>query len=394
MISLEAARTLIAERLRPGAACAVELSAALGGVLAEPVMADADYPAQDRAMMDGYALRAGDPAERFRIVGEARPGAECSTPVGAGECVRIFTGAALPAGATQVIMQEEAEREGEWMVPRSRSTERFVRSRGAEARAGDQVLAPGQVLRAAELACLAQSGQVRPRVFPRPAVTHIATGDELIDPMQTPQGGQIRDTNSILIRMLVEKLGGVMTAQARLGDRLEDIVAFAEMHPAPLLLISGGASVGEYDFGADALRRLGYTIHFDRVNLRPGKPLTFATREGQAAFVIPGNPVSHFACFQVAVRLALEVLGGRQPWWSFLQLPVAGGAALRGNARETFWPARAVVREGALAVVPLAWSSSGDTFSLAGVNALIRIAADSIPGEIVPVLLLDLPATV
>jgi molybdopterin molybdotransferase len=291
-------------------------------------------------------------------------------------------------------MEEDTRREGEWMVPLRRGPERFVRPRGSEARAGEQVLAAGQVLRAAELACLAQSGQVRPRVFPRPAVTHIATGDELLDPRQTPQGGQIRDTNSTLIRALVAQHGGVVTAQARLGDRLEEIVAFAEAQPAPLLLISGGASVGEYDFGAEALRRLGYTVHFDRVNLRPGKPLTFATREGQAAFVIPGNPVSHFACFQVAVRLALEVLGGRQPWWSFLHLPVAGGAALRGNARETFWPARVVVRAGALAVVPLAWSSSGDTFSLAGVNALIRIAADCTPGEIMPVLLLDLPATV
>jgi molybdopterin molybdotransferase len=391
MISLEAARTLIAEHVQPGPARAVELSAALGQVLAESVAADQDYPAHDRAMMDGYALAADDPAGRFRVVGEAKPGAACEVVPGAGECVRIFTGAALPARASQVIMQEDTRCEGEWMIPLRRGAERYVRPRGTEARAGDVVLPAGGLLGAAELAILTQVGQVCPRVIIRPEVTHLATGDELIDPAAAADGGQIRDTNSTLIRALVERHGGVVTAHARLGDRLEDIVKFAGAHPAPLLLISGGASVGEYDFGTEALRRLGYTIHFDRVNLRPGKPLTFATREGRAAFVMPGNPVSHFACFHGAVRLALERLGGRVPQWSFLNLPLLGGAPLRRNARETLWPARVVAREGALVATPLAWSSSGDTFSLAGANGLIRIAADTDPGETMPVLPLDLP---
>jgi molybdopterin molybdotransferase len=154
-----------------------------------------------------------------------------------------------------------------------------------------------------------------------------------------------------------------------------------------LLLISGGASVGDHDHGAETLRQLGYTIHFDRVNLRPGKPLTFATRGDQAAFVIPGNPVSHFVCFHVAIRLALEIMCGLPAAWDFLEMEIEGAGTLRPNPRETFWPAGVAHRAGKPVAVPKSWSSSGDTFSLAGTNALIRISGEAPPRT----LLLDLP---
>ena len=164
---------------------------------------------------------------------------------------------------------------------------------------------------------------------------------------------------------------------------------------ADLLLISGGASVGDYDFGARVLRELGFEIHFECLNLRPGKPLIFATRGQKAAFVIPGNPVSHFVCFHVAIRLALERLRGQQAAWAFIDLELGGAETLRGHPRETFCPATVVVREGRLVALPKRWSSSGDTFSLAGTNALVRLAsscAAAEPGGRVKVLLLDVPS--
>ena len=163
---------------------------------------------------------------------------------------------------------------------------------------------------------------------------------------------------------------------------------------ADLLLISGGASVGDYDFGARALRELEFEIHFERVNLRPGKPLIFATRGTQAAFVIPGNPVSHLVCFHVAIRLALERLRGVEPAWSPVNMPLGGDLTLRGDPRETLWPTTVVVRDGMLLALPKKWSSSGDTFALAGANALIRLAPEGAamePGGRVNVLLLDVP---
>ena len=340
-------------------------------------------------MMDGYAVGAEDAAERFRVIGEIAPGGESSLAVQAGECVRIFTGGAVPPGASQVLKQEDVSRDGEWMTPARRDAVRFIRPRGAEARPGDVVLAAGTVLGPAELAILAQIGHVRPSVSRSPRVAHLATGGELADPAAPLAPGQIRDTNSSLIAALVAESGAELVAHARCGDDLARIVSFIRENPADLLLISGGASVGEHDFGARALRESGYTIHFDKINLRPGKPLTFATRGAEVAVVIPGNPVSHFVCFHVGIRLVIECLLGRAPRWEFLDLPLGGDTALRRDARETFWPARVFAREGRLIAEPLRWSSSGDTFALAGTNALIRLAADREPGAAMPVLLLN-----
>jgi molybdopterin molybdotransferase len=219
---------------------------------------------------------------------------------------------------------------------------------------------------------------------------HVATGSELVAPETHPVGGQIRDTNSSLLAALFAEAGVRQLQQARCGDDPDELSARAD-RPCDLLAISGGASVGDYDFGAAVLRRLGFTIHFDRVNLRPGKPLTFATRGTQAAFVIPGNPVSHFVCFHVAIRLALEVMQGARTTWDFIEMEVGEGGSLRADRRETFWPATVVANEGKLVAQPRRWSSSGDTFSLAETNALIRLRADVPPGRTVPVQLLGVP---
>jgi molybdopterin molybdotransferase len=195
-----------------------------------------------------------------------------------------------------------------------------------------------------------------------------------------------------LVRALIAQTGAILSVQARLRDDLPTIVKFAEENPSNLLLISGGASVGEHDFGARALRELNFSIHFDRVNLRPGKPLTFASQESdqRIAFVIPGNPVSHFVCFHVAVRSAIERLQKAPIHWRFLKGRLASINSLRADPRDTFWPAQARVEtDGTCVVSPRRWSSSGDTFSLVGVNALIHIPAGVTPNSDVPTLLLN-----
>jgi molybdopterin molybdotransferase len=392
VISLEEARSIIANHVTSLPPEAVDLSSARGRVLRQKILADGYYPSADRSMMDGYAIAADDRSERFRVVGEIAPGDTPAVALARGECVRIFTGGILPAGASQVIMQEETRREGEWMIPVQRSEKRFVRPRGAEAAPGQLLLDEGTVLGAPELAILAQVGAIQPVISPFVRVTHIATGGELIDPGDVPSGGKIRDTNSALISALVSEAGGVVHAHTRTGDDLSAITAFASTATSDLLLISGGASVGDHDFGARALRELGYTIHFDRVNLRPGKPLTFGTRGTNAAFVLPGNPVSHFVCFHVAVRLALDAFQGKRWRLNFMQCTLAGSDVIQSDPRDTFWPAKAGVSDvGICAVKPLRWSSSGDTFSLAGCNALIHVKSTLSPGEPAPTLLLSAP---
>lgn len=396
MISIEQAREIVAEKVQalPGIE-AVALPSANGRVLRQNVEATGYFPDADVSMMDGFAFQSNDSHDRFRIAGEVRAGAMPTHAIGAGECARIFTGARLPAGADAVIPQEDTKEEGDFMIPMQRSAKRWVRLRGSEGRPGQVIARAPMRLGGVELAAIAQAGCTHPVTSPPLSVAHIATGDEIVDPMTEPAPGQIRDTNSLLLRGLLSDLGAEF-ASSRCGDVLDDLIAAIPSVSATqkLLLISGGASVGAYDFGARALLAAGFEIHFDKVNLRPGKPLTFATRGDQAAFVIPGNPVSHFVCFQTVIRLAVERLRSQTPCWSFIEMALGGDHSLPTDARETFWPARVIVREGRLVANPKQWSSSGDTFSLVGTNALIRLPREGeavAPNANVRVLLLDVP---
>ena len=339
--------------------------------------------------MDGYVIRGDALPGEFQVAGEIQAGADPDRKLAPGEAMRVFTGALLPPGGGRVIPQEQAERKGDRVNFAAFPNALFIRPEGSEARPGDVILPAGAVLGAPELAMLAQVGAVAPDVVGLPVVRHIATGGEIVPPEENPPHGKIRDTNTTLLAALLADLAASFTS-SRCPDDPATLADLCTL-PCDLLLISGGASVGDYDFGAEALRRLGFTIHFDKVNLRPGKPLTFATRGSQAAFVIPGNPVSHFVCFHVAIRLALDLLSGREPSWMLLDLEIEGGEALRVNPRETWWPARVRARAGTLAVSPLRWSTSGDTFSLAGANALVLVDESSPSGNRAKTLLLGPP---
>lgn len=387
MISLPEARQIIFEKTKALPHIAVSLASAQGRVLATSVASDAFYPSGDRATMDGYALREDATPGGFRVAGETAAGAAQGDRLKQGEAHRVFTGALVPENTGRVIPQELAHREGGNVRIEQFPKPPFIRKKGSEAIPGTVVLKSGTVLQAPELAILAQVGCVNPLVFRLPLIKHLATGEELVGPEHTPAVGQIRDTNSTLLAALSGSLGLPIDSQ-RVPDDLDQLLAAADGEN-DLLLLSGGASVGDYDFGRQTLRRLGYTIHFEQVNLRPGKPLVFASRNNLLAFVIPGNPVSHFVCWHVAIKLALEVLTGKTPMWTFLTLALSQESFLENNPRDTFWPGQVSIQNGSLVVTPLPWSTSGNTFSLAGTNALIRVPADWKIASPVETLLLD-----
>lgn len=392
MISLTAARQLITENIRPTNATQVLLAEAQEHVLAQSVLADAFYPSGDRSQMDGYVFRDDAAPGEFRVTGEVAAGGEPTGELKTGETFRIFTGALLPKGGSKVVPQEDVRREGELVLVEKFNEKRFVRPKGSEAVPGQSILPQGTLLGATELAILAQVGCARPLVHQLPTVHHVATGGELVDPSETPSPGMIRDTNSSLLRALFASAGIREFSSRRAPDDLDQLIALSDTK-ADFLILSGGASVGDYDFGAQALKRLGYTIHFDRVNLRPGKPLTFATKGNQAAFVLPGNPVSHFVCFHLAVKLAIELAAGRAPQWPLAWVELGNGLELQQDQRESWWPAQTCVVDGMLIASPKRWSTSGDTFSLAGANSLILVNSTSPHNGRALTLLLDAPAT-
>ena len=378
MHTLEAARALIASACRALPPERVPLADALGRMLRESVAATEDFPAFDRSAFDGYALRSANVMGKLRVVSESAAGSSSDRALGLGECARIFTGAALPAGADAVAMQENCRRDGDSVEIPAIAQWEGVRRRGEDAAAGTVLLHRGTQLGAVESSLLAQVGHTQPLVGTAPRIFHVVTGSELVPPDQTPGDGEIRDSNSTLIAGLIAASGGRLIAAQRAGDDLPKLLAVLGSQPDfdwDILLISGGASVGDYDFGARALRELGFSIHFTQLNLRPGKPLIFATRGRQLAFVIPGNPLSHFVCWHVAIRAALEMLLTGETELPLFTLTTT--ALLPGNPRETWWPARLAIADGKATATPLKWRSSGDMTGISGVDLLLRIPSGS-----------------
>jgi molybdopterin molybdotransferase len=354
----------------------VALADAAGRVLREGVIAPEDQPLFDRSSVDGYAVRSDDPAVQFRIVDEIRAGDWKPRELRLGEAVRIATGGALPGEGLQVVMKEDTRVEGDRLHVQRRDPERNIRCRGADARAGQVLVETGTPLSAGALALLASIGCTQPLVARLPRVWHVATGNEIVPPEQTPQRGQVRDSNSTLVRAFLVQWS-IAPEQRRVGEDKAAIESvFGDLPSATdLLLVSGGASVGEHDFTHTLLREAGFTIHVSKTTARPGKPLIVAQRGGTLAFGLPGNPLAHFVCLNLYVRAALEQFAGRRGEFAFQSGTLATTLVSGANARETFWPAGWELENGVATLTPLRWSSSGDLTSLATANALIRVAA-------------------
>ncbi|MDE3069067.1 MAG: molybdenum cofactor biosynthesis protein MoaE [Verrucomicrobiota bacterium] len=376
--SLDEALAEIRLRCRPLPAIPVPLQEGLGRVLREAVRAPEDLPRCDRSTRDGYAVPQDDPAESFLVVDTIHAADWKPRSLQPGQAVRVATGAALPCGGLRVVMQEHVERQGDQIRILRREDSANVRSRGEDVRAGRILAAAGIRLNAGALALLAAAGRATPLVSPRPRVCHFTTGDEIVPPGRTPAPGQVRDSNSILIRGLLQNFSCDLQ-QAHLPEnferaKLEISSRKPEIENADLLLVSGGASVGERDFTRALLEWLGFEIVFNQVNLRPGRPLIFGVCGPRAAFGLPGNPLSHFVCFHLFVAAALAKLGGQEPQ-SFLRGRLAEKLEDQPCPRETLWPTRVAWRGAAPQLRPLPWASSGDVTCLAQTNALIRVPA-------------------
>ena len=326
MISFEAARAKVIEVLS-ARACAPERetldlsvapAAPLGRVLAESIIADRNYPPFNRSIRDGFALRSADattPGAKLHLIAESRAGVAYTGTVGAGECVRILTGAPVPRGANAVMMHEYTREEGEFVVfeQTARAGQYYVLA-GAEARIGEVVVSRGTRLGYAELAMAAEVGHARIEVARRPRVAILSTGDELVPVDRQPGPFQIRNSNNISLAAQVTLAGGEALAAGSARDEVAELRARIEQGlEADLLLLSGGVSAGKYDLVEQVLKDLGAEIFFDAVAIRPGKPVVFGWCRGKPVFGLPGNPVSTMVTFELFVVPAIEALSGCPP---------------------------------------------------------------------------------
>jgi molybdopterin molybdotransferase len=382
-----------AEGLKPRRpAQEVALVDALGRVLSEPIVADRDQPPFPRSTRDGFACRAADltAALPLDIIGVIRAGEALERTLSPGEAVEIMTGAPVPEGADCVVMVEHADRDGNRLrltAGRSIRTGENIVPRGAEAREGEAILAPGTRLSAAQIGAAAACGASRPSVFDRPRVAIVATGDELVEVDQTPAIRQIRNSNSYSLAAQVITAGGepVRLPIARdEREHLEAIVRQALNHD--LLLLSGGVSMGKYDLVEEVLLSLGAEFFFTGVSIQPGKPVVFGRLDNTYLFGLPGNPVSTMVTFLLFVQTVLGALGGetgRVP--TFAQATLAHEVRVKTGLTR-FLPARLTD----LVVEPVAWQGSGDLASTSRANCFLMVPPDRpvlASGETVAILL-------
>jgi molybdopterin molybdotransferase len=403
MLSYEEARAkviaVIRERFRAAAApealeFAGQPSRALGRVLAEDVTADRPYPPFDRSTRDGFAVRSSDaakPGAKLRLVGESRAGVAFEGSVGAGECVRIMTGAALPRGADAVAMQEYAHAEGDFVVldQPARTGQNFVPA-GKEIRAGDVVVARGTRLGYAELAMVAQVGRSRVSVFARPRIAILSTGDEVVDVAQAPGPFQIRNSNSVSLAAQVSLAGGEAVMLGNAPDEIAELRRRIERGlEAGALILSGGVSVGKYDLVENVLRELGAEFFFDAIAIRPGKPAVFGWCKGKPVFGLPGNPVSTMVTFELLAAPGIEILSGSEPQPLALFKAKLAHSMDEKAALAHFVPARVSWPGGEPVVETLPWKGSGDIGAVVRGNCFLVVHATKLKlaaGESVDVL--------
>ena len=375
-LQLETALAAISARCQPLPGVRENLPDATGRILRENIIATENFPPCDKSTRDGFAVLAGDDSKIFSIVDTLHAADWKPRVLKTGEAVRVATGASLPCENLRVVMQEDVERTGDRIKILARDGGLNVRKCGEEMRAGDSVLAAGTKLNSGALALLATVGCTQPLVSPKLRVLHFTTGDEIIPPEKKPQPGQIRDSNSFLIRALLEKFG-CDVEHHHLPENFEEskrVISTlnSQLSTLNLILVSGGASVGDLDFTRPLLEWLGFEIVFSRVNIRPGAPLIFGANGKRIAFGLPGNPLSHFVCFHLFVAAALAKLMGAEPQ-KFITGTLAATLEDEPNSRETLWPARWEIKSGKVELSPLRWSSSGDVAALVKANALVRL---------------------
>jgi molybdopterin molybdotransferase len=313
MISVAEALERLFALVRPIGTEAVPLAEAGGRVLAADAVARRTQPPFAASAMDGYAVRAAEATvgASLPVVGEAAAGRRHAGPLPAGAAVRIFTGAPVPDGADAILIQEDARRDGDRItVTEAPATGMHIRPAGGDFAAGERLAAPRR-LTPRDVALLAAMNIPEVSVSRRPRVALIATGDELVNPGETPGPDQIVSSNNFGLAAMLAAIGAEPLLCPIARDSGESLLAALEpAREADFIVTLGGASVGEHDLVASVFGKAGLTLDFYKIAMRPGKPL-MAGRLGDAVMLgLPGNPVSAIVCGEVLVRPAVEAAQG------------------------------------------------------------------------------------
>ena len=378
----------------------VAARAALGRVLAEDIVPAFDVPAHDNSAMDGYAVRAADlkPDAETTLdeIGSALAGRPFAGSVGAGECVRVMTGAIMPQGADAVVVQEVVRIAGDAIiVPAGQKRGQNMRYAGEDLKAGVPVLRPGRSIGPADLGVIASLGLAEVSVRRRLRVAFFSTGDELASVGAPLAPGQVYDSNRYTLYGMLARLGVDIIDMGVVRDDPERLEAalVAAAASADAIVTSGGVSVGEADFVKQLMRKLGEVL-FWKIAMRPGRPMAFGRIGGAVLFGLPGNPVAVMVTFYQIVREALLFLAGRAEDCSLPLLRVPSAAPIRKVPGRTEFQRGVLARDasGAWSVRLTGQQGSGVLRSMSEANCFIVLEHERGPvaaGEPVQVQLFD-----
>jgi molybdopterin molybdotransferase len=384
-LTLEQARRLGAER--------VPLTGAQGRILAADLIARGPSPRADVSAMDGYAVRSADVARggaRLKLVGQSFPGAGFDGEVGPGQTARIFTGAPVPAGADRVVIQENVRRDADVaQVADAQTGVTHIRPTGSDFRAGDVLLPAGRRLDFRAMVAAGAADRAEVEVYRRPGVIVLGTGDELLEPGKAHESRYgIPESVSLGVAALAAAWGGQTLARRRLADDLPALKAAARqaLEEADVVVVTGGASVGERDFAKAMFEDAALELVFSKVEIKPGKPVWLGKALGKLVLGLPGNPTSAMVTGRLFFAPLIAGLSGQAPEAAMRWRRERLGSALPGTGdRETFY--RAALGPDGLEV--FSDQDSGSQKVLAQADVLIRRRAGSAPaavGESVDVL--------
>jgi molybdopterin molybdotransferase len=383
MVSASEALDIVLSHARVLGTEKVPLLDALGRVLAGDLVSREDLPSHDNSSMDGFAVRSSDVGSAtevepafLKIVGESSAGHVLDRPIGSGQAARMMTGGLIPKGADTVVPVEHTREEddGRVGVLKPAGPGQHIRKRGEDIKEGEVVIRGGKRITPGAIGLLAAMGYSRVRVYEKPIVNILATGDELVRLKEKLRKGQIRNSSTYALAAQVNEAGGVPRMLGILPDKPGKLrKGTKNALNADVLVITGGVSVGKRDHVKEALDEAGVEIRFWRVNIKPGMPLLFGTFKDTLVFGLPGNPASTGVTFQQFVRPAIHRMNGLLDVHPMRLSAVLDQDFVKGDTKRHF--VRGVVRQidGTLHVVSTGTQSSGAISSLARANCLVII---------------------
>jgi molybdopterin molybdotransferase len=373
MIQFEEALETIGKSAVPLASETIRLEASAGRILSVDVFSDMDMPPFDKSAVDGYACRRADLDKDLKILETIAAGKAPTQSVGSGQCSKLMTGGMLPEGADTVIMIEDVEITGP-------DTVRFVAPRTApnfckqaeDIVQGAKVLSKGTLIRPQEIAILASVGYALPEVFKQPRVGIISTGDELVEPSETPALSQIRNSNALQLLAQAQAAGcrAEYFGIARDSEEATLHIIQSAASQSDIVILTGGISVGDFDFVPAVIQQAGFDIKFRSLAVQPGKPVIFATRDDRYLVALPGNPVSSFVQFEMLVKHLIRLITGNTGAQLQLKVPMGIDYTRKKTSRKAFFPVY-FTAEGT--VLPVEYHGSAHIHSYIHANGIVTI---------------------